>query len=814
MRIPVLVFSIALAVSVEVHAQCERVFADATRYGIPAPTRSILAYDLDADSRPDILAAIPGSTAVAVLMNRSDGFHAAPAIPLPHRADMVKFADVDGDSVDEILAIGPAHVSTLFANGNGTFRVVSTSLNVTLDVLTASRVATGDLTGDGKLDLIGFNDRLLYAFAGDGAGTFTRLASNAPLPARIRELAVGELTGDTKADLVVSTFVDAALLPSNGDGTFGPRQVLSTGGQHQALVADLDRDGRADMMIFGLNDAARGTYLSSRAGQPPLRHSVTQISHAADLDGDGDLDLAAGMQIHRGAGDGTFTAAYRGTGKVRSMASADFDGDGRVDLAYATPWSDVAFRYGRGDLAFDGPASYFTSDETREITTADFNADGLADIVAMGFNVNVFHGRADASLQKIAAYSAFNSGTVAVADFNRDSFLDLFMRDWMIPGAAGGTFNAAAATHPANLPRLRHAAAGDFDGDGHIDVAALHESTAEAVVTLRGDGTGNLALWGESAPVHDPHAIAVADFDADGVSDVLTSGQEADERWTVRLQRGVRGTGLGTSVIVAENVGSTSRYERSLAVGDVDGDGKLDFVVPDASERNLLLFRGAGNGSFTPPRAIPIEGPENADIDASRIAIADVTGDSRADLVVDGESFIETAILVQQSDGTFVERFRLPTGGRDVAARDVNGDGVADVIVGEGTQDGSEVVVYYATCAESLRAVPPAVRLLAAATVPEKKTVELSVVLDAPDAAGTVCLVEDHYYADSSRVLATATVSGGRAHFFTSTLSRGTHRLKAVYSGDGRLARAVSPVIQVVVTEAPPTGPRRRSVRR
>ncbi|HEX2122330.1 MAG TPA: FG-GAP-like repeat-containing protein, partial [Thermoanaerobaculia bacterium] len=302
--------------------------------------------------------------------------------------------------------------------------------------------------------------------------------------------------------------------------------------------------------------------------------------------------------------------------------------------------------------------------------------------------------------------------------------------------------------------------------------------------------------------------------DADGVSDVLTSGQEADERWTVRLQRGVRGSGLGAPVIVAENVGLTLRFERSLAAGDLDGDGKLDFVVPDASKRNLLLFRGAGNGSFAPPRAIPIEGPAYPSVDSSRIAIADVTGDSRADLVVNGESFLETSILIQQSDGTFVERFRLPAGNSDVAARDVNGDGAADVIVSDGTRDGSEVVVYFATCAESLRAVPPAVRLLAPATVPEKKTVELSVVLDAPDAAGTVWLVEGHYHDDSSRVLATATVSGGRAHFFTSTLSRGTHRLKAVYSGDGRLARAVSPVIDVAVTEAPPTGPRRRSVRR
>lgn len=300
--------ALSLSVLLATGTPCESTIVEGTQYGVPGETRSIVTYDADFDLRPDIVATVAGTNALTLLSNRSDGFHAVP-VALSHPAELVIVADVDGDSVNELLAVGPVNLSTLFANGDGTFRIVpNTFSGAPIDLFLDRHSSTGDVTGDGKLDFVALSSRstafpkpLLRVFAGGGDGTFTHLASP-ELPRGVDMISIGEVTGDGKADVLVGDTAEAAVLPSNGDGTFGPRRVLNNTSR-TVLAVDIDRDGRADIMTFSDTAPGRMLFLSSHSWESPLLHNLPGSSHIADLDGDGDLDFVSGNRVFRAESD-------------------------------------------------------------------------------------------------------------------------------------------------------------------------------------------------------------------------------------------------------------------------------------------------------------------------------------------------------------------------------------------------------------------------------------------------------------------------------------------------------------------------------
>lgn len=497
------------------------------------------------------------------------------------------------------------------------------------------------------------------------------------------------------------------------------------------------------------------------------------------------------------------------------MTSGDYDGDGRVDLAVPRPPWYVSIHHGKGNLQFEGPRDYLNP--ANELVITDFNGDGRADVVAVNSStLTVGLGNADGSLAPVGSIGVVGASTAAVADFNGDGELDVFTVQGALPRLNGLFDVGAVVPPPQNLRDLRRAVASDLNGDGRMDVAALDNSSSPPaeIVTLIGDGTGKFTI-AVVPTVHKPVAIGVADLNGDGRPDILTSGAEPDGRHTVRLMTG------GHSVIVADPVIAGNRAAKTLAIGDVDGDGKLDFVTPSASRRELLLFPGNGNGTFASPQRIPIEGPRFIEVlsELSGVTLAEMTGDGRLDLIVSGESFVvaafesdNTSILAQQPDGTFTEVSRLQYGDRrGSAAGDVNGDGSADLIVPGLTA----MIVHISACRDALRANPPVVRLLVSPQSPERSTVVFSAVLDTPEAGGSILLIDRDRENDdgTSIIVGTAPVVAGRATIVANTLARGTHQLKAVYSGDGRFARAISGMVEHEVTEPPPAGPRRRSAR-
>ncbi len=137
------------------------------------------------------------------------------------------------------------------------------------------------------------------------------------------------------------------------------------------------------------------------------------------------------------------------------------------------------------------------------------------------------------------------------------------------------------------------------------------------------------------------------------------------------------GDGLGNFSVVPSftSFGSSATH---VAVGDFDGDGKLDIAASDSSSGHVAAFLGDGAGNFT------IKGsPQNAGTSPSAIAVGDFNGDGKLDVAVANSGSGNVSVLLGNGDGTFgsAASFNTGNGPSSVVVGDVNGDGIPDLIV-------------------------------------------------------------------------------------------------------------------------------------
>src|SRR5262249_32228356 len=155
-------------------------------------------------------------------------------------------------------------------------------------------------------------------------------------------------------------------------------------------------------------------------------------------------------------------------------------------------------------------------------------------------------------------------------------------------GAGGftGTTTVSAA------PFVHSVAVGDFNEDGHQDLAFSNNSGAVRTVSIRlGDGAGNFSGTVEVPVGSVPNQVVIADFNGDGHQDLATANT-IDNTVSIRLGDGA-GNFSGTTEVP---VGATAE---SITVGDFNGDGKLDFATVSQASTIVSIRLGDGLGGFT-----------------------------------------------------------------------------------------------------------------------------------------------------------------------------------------------------------------------
>jgi hypothetical protein len=230
---------------------------------------------------------------------------------------------------------------------------------------------------------------------------------------------------------------------------------------------------------------------------------------------------------------------------------------------------------------------------------------------------------------------------VATVDVDRDGNADLvevygstgggFVRVQL--SNSDGTFRAGADYPVSGLPGP--IAAADLDGDGSADLAVIAGGNTVNVLLGNGDGTFRHGVDHAAGP--SAQLVSLADVNRDGKPDLLVSADDGGAFTAVTVMLGV-----GDGTFAPGSSYPTSLFPASIAVADLTGDGVPDLVLGPAFIDVVSVLPGDGAGGFQPQIVLPARN----DFPSPRVvAVVDISGDGKPDIVVSGGTVLVAACL-------------------------------------------------------------------------------------------------------------------------------------------------------------------------
>ncbi|MBI3820437.1 MAG: VCBS repeat-containing protein [Planctomycetes bacterium] len=517
-------------------------------------------------------------------------------------------ADFNNDTKNDIVVVSrdEQFVAILRGLGQGSFSNPTTFKVGRLPIA----FAIFDADADGKLDIATANDGnplpdgpSVSICLGDGLGGFPNITtiSIAGAAAFPTGIAAGDLDGDGLVDLIISNgkSTSATWLRGLGNAQFDVPQSIDMGGRQSAiLLNDYNSDGRLDIAcVLSLVNK-----ISVRLGVhggffPPVLYQNTAQTALRGF-AQGNINNAGGVDLYTADPDGNgWLFANDGQGvftpqtiaahgpNVSQVAIGDCDGDGKPDLLAShggapTPQPHISYCKYSGDGSADAPIQFHTSAPPISLVTGNLDGLNAADVVTC-----------DPDTLSISIFLASSKITIPSG-----------------PPIFAGTQYLTGGSGPRSVVMA------DFTGDGNPDIMAANEFT-NTIGFMKGRGLDGLDDAIQLPVNSKPRLLAQADLNGDGIPDIVFShlGPGAEVYY-----------GLGNGNIVAGQSLFSGSQLGSIAIGEVNNDGRLDIVGVEQWQMDIWL--NDGNGNFTPAPSQFISG-----VDPRGLALGDFDTDGAND---------------------------------------------------------------------------------------------------------------------------------------------------------------------------------------
>lgn len=706
--------------------------------------------DLDGDGNLDAVMTFSdtgsGASGLVSFLGNSDGTFQTPVTSGydgGFTVDGMTLGDFDGDSnVDAFVSSGTG-LYFWSGQGDGTFAINITSATGTSSLSSIVELQSGDIDGDGDLDVTisgtARSGPAIENFFGDGSGGFGSQASQRVGSGSTAKdgLAVADVTGDGAPEIILGTSsagtATITTLINSGTGTFRSSTTNSfsansiTGldvgsvglSANQDLVASASTDSGQLAILFAGDGSGTFTTSFSEANSGEVSGNI----QFQDLNNDSVLDIVQGGRLQGGTtngvvraflnnGSGTYSASTSYESGSASaglaIAASDFDGDGPGDVLYAGADGSTGYYTRLGDTSI-------TNSEATTAVMADFDGDGQMDILSGLSNgsytaLAMQFGNSDATFDTAITSTLTEAGSVTglvAADINGDDTPDLIFTSsgtaatsnedviGYATGVGDGTFSGV--TTAVGTPDMYALEVGDVTGDGIADIiTGGNRAGAGEIQVFAGDGAGGFNLasptttYGTGKSVS---ALSLFDIEGDGDTDIIAT--EVDNLMNGYVRTYLNG---GSGTFTASATTSTNTVvtfaNTNMTRGDLNNDGEIDIVVTSTGTTsptgNASVLFGDGDGTFTLSQTYAQEAGGT-----TRVELTDLNRDGQLDLLTSGDNESdagEASIRLGVGDGTFRERTTINPGSSapvGLFTADLNNDGDDEFIATQSPSNGN-----------------------------------------------------------------------------------------------------------------------------
>ena len=666
-------------------------------------------------------------------------------LAVPQNPGALAIGDLDGDGKPDLAVTNTSGSLSVFKNTSTSGVIAANSFAANVDFSTGTgtnpySVAIGDLDGDGKPDLAiansGSNSVSVFKNTST-TGTITASSFAAKVDFTTGTypyyVAIGDLDGDGKPDLAVangtnatvSIFKNTSITGTITASSFAAKVDFTTGtNPYSVAIGDLDGDGKPDLAVPNYfsnsvsvfrNTSTTGTISASSFAAKVDFSTGTNPTNVAigDLDGDGKPDLAVlnaisnNVSVFKNTGTTGSITASSFAAKVDFSTGAspiiidigDLDGDGKPDLAVAN-YVDGTFSVFKNTStlgtitasSFAAKADFSVGTNPRSVAIGDLDGDGKPDLAGANngsASISIWRNKivTAASTPTITSFTPISGAVGTSVTITGTNFSTIAANNIVYFGATKATVTATTTTQlTVTVP------AGVTYQPITVTVGGLTAYSSKPFVTTFSGG-GSIDANSFTAKVDFitgtsltyPYDVAIGDLDGDGKSDLAVANNGVN---SVLVFKNTSTSGAITASSFAAKVEfATGTAPLSVAIGDLDGDGKQDLVVANSTNATVSIFKNTSTTSAITTSSFAVKVDFTTGTNPYSVAIGDLDGDGKPDLAVTNQGvvsvFKNTSTTGAITTSSFAAKVDFTTGASPlgVAIGDLDGDGKPDLAV-------------------------------------------------------------------------------------------------------------------------------------